>query len=259
MAILRGSVAGACLIWFLRLFVAFGLMTSPLHAAEIQVAVAANFSAPAQKIAEGFTAATGHTVLFSAASTGKLYAQIKNGAPFAVLLSADEETPAKLEQEGLGVSGSRFVYATGRLILWSKRAGWVDDQGEVLAKGTFAHLAIADPKLAPYGAAAIEVLEKRGLLERLRPRFVQGENIAQVHPFVASGNAEIGFLALSQVMRDGVIAKGSGWLVPAALHRPIRQEAILLTKGRENPAASAWLTHLRSEAAQTVLRSFGYE
>ncbi|MBF0163280.1 MAG: molybdate ABC transporter substrate-binding protein [Magnetococcales bacterium] len=243
---------------FLRIFVAWLLMGDVAHAAEVRVAVAANFSAPAQQIASAFTAATGHKVTLSAGSTGKLYAQIKNGAPFDVLLAADAETPAKLETEGVGVAGSRFVYATGRLILWSKRAGWVDDQGEVLAKGAFEHLAIADPKLAPYGAAAIEVLEKRGLLETLRPRFVQGENIAQVHPFVVSGNAELGFLALSQVMREGKITEGSAWIVPAGLHRPIHQEAILLTKGRDNPAARDWLDHLRGEMARSVMRAFGY-
>ncbi|MBF0261012.1 MAG: molybdate ABC transporter substrate-binding protein [Magnetococcales bacterium] len=243
---------------FLRIFVALLLMGDVAHAAEVRVAVAANFSTPAQQIAAAFTAATGHKVTLSAGSTGKLYAQIKNGAPFDALLAADAETPAKLETEGVGVAGSRFVYATGRLILWSKRAGWVDDQGEVLAKGAFEHLAIADPKLAPYGAAAIEVLEKRGLLETLRPRFVQGENIAQVHPFVVSGNAELGFLALSQVMREGKITEGSAWIVPAGLHRPIHQEAILLTKGRNNPAARDWLDHLRGEMARSVMRAFGY-
>ncbi|GAB0057140.1 Molybdate transport system substrate-binding [Candidatus Magnetaquicoccaceae bacterium FCR-1] len=235
------------------------LLISSATADEIQVAVAANFSAPAQKIVETFTAATGHKVALSAGSTGKLYAQIKNGAPFDVLLSADAQTPAKLETEGFGVSGSRFVYATGRLVLWSRRAGWVDDQGEVLGKGAFEHLAIADPKLAPYGAAAMEVLEKRNLVERLRPKFVQGENIAQTHQFVTSGSAELGFLALSQVMREGKIPEGSAWIVPAGLHRPILQEAVLLEKGRDNPAARAWLDHLRAPATRAMIATFGYE
>ncbi|MBF0418081.1 MAG: molybdate ABC transporter substrate-binding protein [Magnetococcales bacterium] len=243
----------------LRMVLLWILWISSASADEIQVAVAANFSAPAQKIVEGFRAATGHKVAISAGSTGKLYAQIKNGAPFDVLLAADEETPVKLEKEGVGVTGSRFVYATGRLILWSKRTGWVDDQGAVLTKGTFEHLAIADPKLAPYGAAAIEVLEKLGLLESLRPKFVQGENITQVHQFVTSGNAELGFLALSLVMREDKITEGTGWLVPGDLHRPLRQEAILLNRGKDNPAAKAWLAHLRTPETRALIASFGYE
>jgi len=226
---------------------------------EVQVAVAANFAAPSKLIAAGFEKETGHTAALSFGATGKFYAQIRNGAPFDVLLAADDETPAKLEREGAAVSGSRFTYATGRLVLWSPRPGFVDNQGEVLKKGDFRHLSIANPKLAPYGAAAVEVLTGLKLLDALQPRFVQAENIAQAHQFVASGNAELGFVALSQVMKDGRLGEGSAWIVPTNLHQPIRQDAVLLDKGRGKPGAEAWLKYLKGGAAKAVIKSFGYE
>ncbi|MCQ4274423.1 molybdate ABC transporter substrate-binding protein [Stutzerimonas degradans] len=226
---------------------------------EVQVAVAANFTAPMQKIAEAFARDTGHRAVLAFGATGKFYAQINNGAPFDVLLAADEQTPQRLEDEGQGVAGSRFTYAIGSLVLWSAREGYVDPQGRVLADGDFRHLALANPKTAPYGAAALQTLEKLGLRERLQPRFVQGENIAQTHQFVASGNAELGFIALSQVVEDGRIARGSAWRVPADQHQPIRQDALLLQRGEHNPAARALLDYLRSASAVALIRAYGYE
>lgn len=236
------------------------LVLSPLaRADEVQVAVAANFTAPMKAIVAEFEKATGHKAQLSFGGTGKFYAQIRNGAPFQVFLSADDETPAKLEQEGLAVAGSRFTYAVGTLVLWSARPDFVDAKGEVLSRGTFAHLALANPKLAPYGAAAMETLDKLGLASTLQAKFVQGENIAQTHQFVMSGNAELGFVALSQVIKDGRITSGSAWIVPAEMHRPIRQDAVILAPGRDSPAANALLRYLRGRPAQAIIRSYGYQ
>jgi molybdate transport system substrate-binding protein len=230
-----------------------------VQAADIHVAVAANFTAPMQKIAQSFEQASGHKVLLSSGSTGSLYAQIKNGAPFQMFLSADDETPAKLENEGLAIASTRFVYATGKLVLWSAQPHVVDDQGNILKSQQFKFLAIANPKLAPYGLAAVETLNKLGVLQEVQPKFVQGDNIAQTYQFVASGNAPLGFVALSQVMVDGKITKGSAWVVPAHLHAPLRQEAIVLQKGKDNAAVNALFNHLRSDHAKQVMRAYGYE
>jgi molybdate transport system substrate-binding protein len=235
------------------------LFACAAHADDVQVAVAANFAAPAKRIAAEFEQATGHKAQLSFGATGKFYAQIRNGAPFEVLLSADDTTPARLEQEGAAVVGSRFTYAIGRLALWSARPGFVDAGGEVLKGGAFRHLALANPQLAPYGAAAVEVLMSLKLHDALRAKFVQGENIAQTHQFVASGSAELGFVALSQVFRDGRIAEGSGWLVPAERHAPIRQDAVLLEKGRGKAGAAAWLQFLKGDKARAVIAAYGYE
>jgi len=237
--------------------VVLGLSTA-LHAAEVQVAVAANFTAPMQKIAADFEQATGHQAKLAFGSTGKFYAQIKNGAPFEVLLAADDETPAKLEKEGMAVAGSRFTYSIGQLALWSAKSGYVDDKGEVLKKGAFDHLAIANPKLAPYGAAAVESLGKLGLLGSAEGKFVQGENIAQTFQFVSTGNAELGFVALSQVVEGGKLKRGSAWIVPASLHAPIRQDAVVLTRGKDNPAAAALVKFLKTDQARAVIKSYGY-
>jgi molybdate transport system substrate-binding protein len=237
---------------------AVGLSLSAL-ADEVQVAVAANFTKPMQTIAAGFEKATGHKAALSFGATGKFYAQIQNGAPFEVLLTADDTTPAKLVAEGLAVEGSAFTYAIGKLVLWSAKAGFVDDQGEVLKQGQFEHIAIAAPKLAPYGAAAVAALTQMGLLGAIEPKFVQGENIAQTLQFVQSGNAELGFVALSQVFEGGKVKEGSAWIVPAALYPTIKQDAVLLTKGADNAAARALLEYLKSEPARAVIRSYGYE
>lgn len=228
------------------------------HADTVSVAVAANFTAPMQKIAAAFEADTGHKAELSFGATGKFYAQITHGAPFQVLLSADDTTPAKLEREGKAAPNSRFTYAIGTLVLWSAQANYVDAQGDVLKKGDFKHLAIANPKLAPYGAAAVQVMDKLGVASALQPRLVQGENIAQTFQFVSTGNAQLGFVALSQVMVDGKVRSGSAWQVPANLHDPIRQDAVLLNPGKDSPAAAALLTYLRSDKARAIIQSYGY-
>lgn len=240
------------------LVVASGIAFS-VQAAEITVAVAANFARPMQEIAAAFEQDTGHKATLSVGSTGKFHAQIRNGAPFDVLLAADAETPARLEREGLGLAGSRITYAVGRLALWSREPGRVDDQGRVLRTGRFERLALANPKTAPYGAAAVETLEKLGLLTQLSPRFVQGESIAQAYQFVATGNAELGFVALSQVQSHGRIGQGSAWIVPRELHAPIRQDALLLEAGKDEPAARALLDYLGGERARGIMRAYGYE
>jgi len=229
------------------------------HADEVQVAVAANFTAPMQQIAAQFEKDTGHKAVLSFGATGKFYAQIVNGAPFELLLAADDETPARLEKEGQGIAGSRFTYAIGKLVLWSADPALVDGKGEVLKTGKFRHLAIANPKTAPYGAAAVEALNKLGLLAGLQPRFVQGENISQTQQFIVTGNAELGFIALSQVIKDGKIGAGSAWTVPANLYEPIRQDALLLAKGKDKPAATALLAYLKGDKARAVIKAFGYE
>lgn len=234
-------------------------LPSQAAAAEVTVAVASNFAAPMQAIAQDFERASGHKVVMAFGATGQLYAQIRNGAPFAILLSADNETPAKLEGERLAVAGSRFTYATGRLVLWSKRPGFVDAQGEVLRSGQFARIAVANPKLAPYGAAALETLTNMGLRERTAPKLVEGSNITQAFQFVASGNAQLGFVALSQVLENGQHREGSAWVVPSSLHAPLLQDAVLLLPGKNQPAAAALLQYLQSDKAKAVIRAFGYE
>jgi molybdate transport system substrate-binding protein len=228
-------------------------------AAEVSVAVAANFAAPMKIIAQDFERATGHKAVLSFGGTGQFYAQIKNGAPYSLLLAADAHTPAKIEKEGLGVTGTTFTYAVGQLVLWSKTPGRVDDQGEILKMGNFSKLAIANPKLAPYGAAAIEVLNHLGVMSQVKPKIVEGANIAQTYQFVFSENADLGFVALSQVYENGKFKQGSGWVVPNLMYSPIKQDTVLLNPGRDNPAAIALLTYLRSDAAKAVIRKFGYE
>ena len=240
--------------WLLACLVVF----SRAQAAEVGVAVASNFMAPMQKIAQAFEQDTGHKAMLSFGSTGSFYAQIKHGAPFQVLLAADALTPLKLESEGLGVAGSRFTYAVGKLVLWSRQPGLVDDKGAILRSGQFERMALANPKLAPYGAAAVEVMSQMGAFKDIQPKLVQGENIAQTYQFIASGNAQLGFVALSQVMADGRLTQGSGWPVPAGLHAPILQDAILLTPGRNNPAARALLGYLQGEKARAIIRASGY-
>jgi molybdate transport system substrate-binding protein len=229
------------------------------HAAEVQVAVAANFTAPMQKIAAEFEKDTGHKALLTFGATGKFYAQIKNGAPFEVFLAADDQTPIKLESEGGAVPGSRFTYAIGKLVLWSAQPAYVDNQGAVLKKSQFQHLAIASPKTAPYGAAAVEALTKLGLIDVLQPKLVTGENIAQTYQFIVTGNAELGFVALSQVTENGKLIGGSLWRVPPELYEPIRQDAVILTNGKDEPAAKALVEYLKGEKANAIIRSYGYD
>jgi len=233
---------------------AFG---STAFADEVQVAVAANFTAPMQKIAPAFEKATGHKVVASYGATGKFYAQIKNGAPFEILLAADDETPTRLGKEG-AVAASQFTYAIGKLVLWSAKPAIVDANGEVLKKAGFDHIAVANPKLAPYGVAAMETLKALGVQDALQPKIVMAENIAQTYQFVSTGNAILGFVALSQVLKDGKI-EGSAWVVPAKLYSPIRQDAIILEKGKGKPAAEALMKFLKGDQAKAVIKSYGYD
>jgi molybdate transport system substrate-binding protein len=234
------------------------VMASSVHADEVSVAVAANFTAPMQLIAAGFEKETGHKVQAAYGATGKFYAQIKNGAPFEVLLTADEETPAKLIKEYAAVASSQFTYAIGKLVLWSAKPAIVDGTVAVLKNGGFDHLALANPKIAPYGAAAVEVMKGLGVYEAVLPKIVTGESIAQTHQFISTGNALLGFVALSQVLKDGKIG-GSVWIVPAKLYAPIRQDAVILDKGKGKPAAEALMKYLKSDKAKVVIQSFGYE
>jgi molybdate transport system substrate-binding protein len=241
------------------LLVSAGLAVAGVaRAGEVQVAVAANFAGPLAQMAPAFTAATGHTLKVSSGSTGKFYAQIVNGAPFDVLIAADDETPKKLVAGGQAVAGTAFTYAIGKLVLWSAQPGVVDAQGAVLASARIRHVAIANPKTAPYGAAAVEVIRARGLTDALARKLVTGESIAQAYHFAATGNAELGFVALSQVALPGKPVTGSWWLVPQNLHGEIRQDAVLLKAGANNPAATALLAWLKSAAAREVISAWGY-
>jgi molybdate transport system substrate-binding protein len=243
-----------------NLFAAISLgMAGAAYGADVQVAVAANFAAPMKQIAAAFEKSTRHKLLLSNGATGRFYAQIKSGAPFQVLLAADQATPERLEQDGLAVSATRFTYATGRLVLWSARDAIVDARGDVLKRGGFDHIAIANPKLAPYGAAAVAALKSLGAYDALVAKFVQGENIAQVHQFVSTGNALLGFVALSQVIaEDGRLKSGSMWIAPESAYPAIRQDAVLLNPGHDNAAARALLTFLKGAEAQRIIRNWGY-
>ncbi len=227
--------------------------------AEVNVAAATNFTAPMKRIAEAFEKDTGHKVVLSFSSTGRFYAQITNGAPFDVFLSADDDTPARLEKEGAAVAGTRFTYATGRLVLWSAKPGLVDEKAAVLMRNDFKYLAIAAPKLAPYGAAAVEALTKIGMLPKLQTKLVTGESIGQTFGMISSGNADLGFVAMSQVFEGGKLKNGSVWVVPGHLHGPLKQDAVVLVRGRNNPAALQLMTFMKSPQARAIMNSFGYE
>jgi molybdate transport system substrate-binding protein len=253
LAALLGMLSGTVLAALLA-----GAPARPAVAAEVQVAVASNFSAPMRQIAQAFERDTGHRALLAFGATGALYAQIRNGAPFDLLLAADAATPARLEAEGLARGGSRFTYAVGRLVLWSAQPGLVDGRGAVLKSDRVGRVAIANPKLAPYGAAAVQAMDRLGVADALRAKLVQGENIAQAHQFVASGNATLGFVALAQVFADGRLSGGSGWIVPADLHDPIRQDAVWLARAQGNPAGAELMRYLRGDAARAIIARFGY-
>ncbi|MDD5058796.1 MAG: molybdate ABC transporter substrate-binding protein [Sideroxydans sp.] len=229
------------------------------NAGEVNAAVAANFTAPMQQIAELFQKDTGNTVKLSFGSSGKFTAQIKQGAPFDVFLAADEKNPKLLGEEGLAVESTRFVYALGKLVLWSAQPGFVDDKGAVLRKGNYNKLAYADPKLAPYGLAAKETLDEMGLWNVVQSKLVTGESIAQTYQFASSGNAEMAFVALSQITKDGKVSEGSWWLVPAHMYNPIKQNAVMLTAAKDQAAAKAFLQYLKGDKAAAIIRSFGYE
>lgn len=244
-----------------RLVAALGasLFAGLTHAAEVHIAVAANFTAPINEIAAEFEKASGHKVIAAFGPTGGLYTQIKHGAPFEVFLAADDSTPARLETEGDILAGSRFTYAIGKLVLWSASAGYVDAEGEVLRRNEFNHLSIGNPKTAPYGLAATQVLARLGLTDAVKPKLVEGTNITQAYQFVATGNAELGFVALSQVYKDGQISGGSAWIVPEDMYEPIRQDAVILNKGKDNPAAAALVDYLKGPKAAAVIKSYGYD
>jgi len=223
---------------------------------EARIAVAANFAPALRALVEAFEAHHDGRIAIVVGSTGKLYAQIHHGAPFDALFAADERRPMLLDNEGRARAGSRFTYAIGRLALWSPDAGRVDVAGRVLSEGRFRHLAIANPKLAPYGRAAQQVLEARGLWQTLRPRLVRGENVGQAWQFVHSGNAELGFVALSQVRQREQALAGSHWVVPQALYAPIVQQAVLLT---DNPLAADFLRFVQGDGGRAMIASFGYQ
>lgn len=229
------------------------------HAAEAQVAVAANFAEPMKAIAAVLQKTSGHTLKISTGASGAFYTQIKNGAPFDVFLSADNERPEMLEKDGLAQPGTRFTYATGKLVLWSVRPGRVDGQGAVLKAADLGKVAFANPKTAPYGAAALQVLDKLGLKDALAPKLVQGESIGQTFNFVKTGNADVGFVAMSQVLEGGQLKEGSMWVIPQTQYDAIRQDAVLLKKGAGNEAAKALLQLLQSPNIKDLIRSYGYD
>ena len=228
-------------------------------AAEAQIAVAANFAEPIKAVAAVLEKTTGHTLKITLGATGKLYTQIKNGAPFDVLLAADAKTPAQLQADGLAQAGSRFTYATGKLVLWSADAAKVDAKGDVLKTGNFRKLAYAAPKVAPYGAAAVQVIEQLGLTAAVAPKLVQGESIGQTFSFVVTGNADLGFVAMSQVLEGGKLKSGSMWVVPQNLYQPIQQDAVVLQRAGANPAAQALMALLKSSNIKALIRAYGYD
>ena len=230
-------------------------------AATTLVAVASDFTKPMTEIAAAFEKTTGHTAKLSFGSSGKAFAQIQSGAPFEVYLSASEKYPLELEKTGFAVIDSHFVYAIGKLVLWSAIPGYVDDQGKILTTGGFKHIALADPTHAPYGVVAEDVMKSLGVLDKLRPLFVQGENISQTFQFVNTGNAELGFVGLAQVIdvnSEKKIGSGSGWIIPDNLHSPFRQMAVLLKTGAENPAAHALVDFLKSPTALAIIEKYGF-
>jgi len=240
------------------IFLASLAVSISAHSAEIRVAVAANFAQPMKEIAAEFQKDSGYQVSLTQGATGKFYAQISNGAPFDLLLSADDETPTRLVNEGKAVSTSQFTYAIGRLALWSPLTELVDQGGQVLKSDKYQHLAIANAKVAPYGRAAVQVLQKMGILLKVEPRVVQGESIAQAFQFVSSGNAQLGFVALSQVFEGGKIKSGSAWVVPESFHDQLKQDAVLLNSAKDSVAAKALLAYLRSDKATKIIQHYGY-
>jgi molybdate transport system substrate-binding protein len=237
----------------------FYILSTTTSAREVRVAVAANFTSTLNEIAIQFEREIGHTTLISSGSSGKFYAQIKHGAPFDVFLSADATRPQLLEDEGLAVPGSRFTYAVGRLTLWSPDPHMLKDDGPtVLLNGRFEHLAIANPKTAPYGTAAKQALENLGLWNQLKNRIVPGENIGQTFQFVFPHNAQLGFVALAQVLDPKINGAGSRWNVPENLHEPLAQDAVLLTNGQYNAAALAFLDFVKGPTARAIIERFGY-
>ena len=223
-------------------------------AAQTNLAVAANFTEAAKEIAAAFRQKTGHEAVLSFGASGQFYTQITQGAPFQVFLSADDSRPKKLVEDGLAVPGSRFTYAIGKLVLWSKSPGVVNGE-ETLKAASFAKLSICNPAAAPYGAAAVEAMKALKLYEALQPKLVEGATITQAYQFVETGNAEVGFVALSQLTGSDA---GSRWVVPQDLYNPIRQDAVLLKSGAGNDAASAFIGFLHGPEARAIIEKYGY-
>ena len=235
------------------------LVIGSAHAAEVKVAVAANFAQPMKDIAAEFEKDTRHKINLTQGATGKFYAQITNGAPFEVFLSADDETPGKLVKEGKAIAGTQFTYAIGRLVLWSPDEKLVDQGGGVLKTDRFKFLSIANAKVAPYGRAAVQTMQKLGILTVLEPRVVQGESISQTYQFVTSGNAQLGFVALSQVWDSGKVKSGSAWIVPEDMHEQLKQDIVLLNTGKDSRAAAELLDYLKSDKARKIIERYGYK
>jgi molybdate transport system substrate-binding protein len=233
---------------------AWVLTSTNVPAAETNVAIAANFTEPAKEIAAAFKAKTGHVAVLSFGASGQFYTQITQGAPFQVLLSADDARPIKLADDGLAIADSRFTYAIGKLVLWSKTPGLVKGE-ETLKASTFAKLSICNPAAAPYGAAAVEAMKALKIYEGLQPKLVEGATITQAYQFVETGNAELGFVALSQLTGPET---GSRWLVPQELYSPIRQDAVLLKSGASNEAATGFMAFLRGPEARVIIEKYGY-
>ena len=242
------------LLSVLAAFVLMACGTARAAAGEVKVAVATNFMEPAKRLAEHFGRASGHKLVLSFGSTGQFYAQVAQGAPFEVLLAADEATPRRIEEESLGVRGTRFTYAVGKLVLYARDPKLVTG-AETLSAGRFARIAIAKPATAPYGAAAVEVMQALGVFDGIKARLVQGNNIGQAFQLVETGNAELGFVALSQVIH---IQGGSRWIVPTRLYRPIAQDAVLLNPGAGSAAARRFLAYLKEDEARALIEAFGY-
>ncbi len=241
------AIAGAALAAVL------GLGATSARAVDVPVAVAANFTDAANEIGRAFEQRTGHKPLFSFGATGALYTQITQGAPFQVFLSADQVTAKRAIDERNAVAGTQFTYAVGRLVLFSKAANVASEAG--LRAGTFQKIALANPTAAPYGAAAMEVLRSLNVLAALQPKIVQGDNIAQTYQFIDTGNAELGFVGMSQVV---AVSGGSRWVVPDNLYTPIRQDAVLTRAGANSTAARAFLDFLKSPEAIAVMEKYGY-
>lgn len=233
---------------------ALTLGSGAASAVDVPVAVAANFTDAANEIGRAFTAKTGHRALFSFGGTGALYTQITQAAPFQVFLSADQATAKRAIDEGNAVAGSQFTYAIGKIVLFSKNANLVKGE-DTLKAGTFQKIAIANPAGAPYGAAAVEAMRKLGVYDALARKIVQGDSITQTYQFVDTGNAELGFVALAQVVN---VAGGSRWTVPETLYTPIRQDAVLTRAGANSDAAKAFLAFLKGPEAALVIEKFGY-
>ncbi|HEY7772287.1 MAG TPA: molybdate ABC transporter substrate-binding protein [Marinagarivorans sp.] len=245
------------LLWWLPTAIAI-LFSWPLlsYAGEVKVAVASNFMQPMKEIATQFERDTRHSVVLAFGSSGKFYAQINHGAPFDVLLSADQAKPSALSASGLAVADSQFTYALGAIVLWSATPKDGADLLADLKAGQFNKLAFANPKLAPYGAAALEVLQHLSLQAATQPKWVQGENIAQTYQFVRTGNADLGFVARAQLAPEDL---AFAWSVPKSFYGPIRQDAVLLQRGAANPAASELMRYLRSDAVKAILKKYGYD